>query len=153
MSGKRTEQHQCYMDLAPLFLYFVVVIMRQAKCHALCSSETVTEVKDLMSQIAKKELYDCRLYTPTPTDYENCSRSMLTCFEKEATVLIRESKELSFKLIKMLNQLAKQLQDKRLTCPACEVYKEEQANKFLDALLKTLQKMNANDCPFSQSRT
>ncbi|KAL6471099.1 hypothetical protein MHYP_G00197490 [Metynnis hypsauchen] len=149
MSGKRTEQHQCYMDFAPLILYFVVVIMRQAKCHSVCSSETVTEVKSLMSWLANKELYDCRLYTPTLSDYEqNCSKSILKCFEKEATVLIGENKK-SSKLIRMLHQLAKQLQDKGLICPACEVYKEEQALIFLDTLLQTLQKMNAkNNCSF-----
>ncbi|KAL7831805.1 hypothetical protein AOLI_G00293530 [Acnodon oligacanthus] len=150
MSGKRTEQHQCYMDFAPLILYFVVMVMRQAKCHSVCSSETVTEVKSLISKLARQELYDCRLYTPTLNDYEqNCSKSILTCFKKEATVLIGENKFLSKRIIDMLHSLSKQLQDKGQTCPACEVYKEEQARTFLDTLLKTLQKMNAkNNCSF-----
>ncbi|XP_036417131.1 interleukin 15, like [Colossoma macropomum] len=151
MSGRRTEQHQCYMDFAPLILYFVVVIMRQAKCHSVCSSETVTEVRNLMKRLPIEELNNCKLYTPTLNDYEqNCSRSMLKCFEKEAAVLITENNGIpSKKLIMMLHKLARQLQDKRLTCPACEVYKEEKAVTFLNTLLKILQKMNAkNNCSF-----
>ncbi|KAI4886498.1 hypothetical protein NFI96_024864 [Prochilodus magdalenae] len=146
MSGRRTEQHQCYMDFAPLILYLVAVIIRQARCHAVCSKESVEEVEKLLGRLTRKD--DCKLYTPTPSDYEqNCSRSLLRCFEKEATVLITENNELPKKLLNMLKKLGLQLQDKRQTCPACEVYREEEAVTFLLTLRATLQRMNSmNNC-------
>ncbi|XP_072548162.1 interleukin 15, like isoform X2 [Salminus brasiliensis] len=141
MSGRRTEQHQYYMDFAPLLLYLVAVILRQAKCHSLCTSETVAEVDKLLKNLPKMKLYDCKLYTPTLNDYRNCSKSMLECFVKETTVLSAETKE-RLKLLRMLKNLRRRLQDRKPPCPVCEFYKEEKAETFLKTLVTILQAMN-----------
>uniref|UniRef100_A0A3B1ITT9 Interleukin n=1 Tax=Astyanax mexicanus TaxID=7994 RepID=A0A3B1ITT9_ASTMX len=146
MSGRRTEQHQYYMDFTPLFLYLVAVILRQARCNLPCTKETVEEVENLLENLPKMKVYDCKLYTPTVSDFTNCSKSMLECFVKETNVLSAEIKENLQKLRRMLGNLIRRMQDKRPPCPVCEVYKEEKAETFLKNLVETLQKMNSLSC-------
>ncbi|XP_035390191.1 interleukin 15, like isoform X2 [Electrophorus electricus] len=132
------------MEATILFLYLIAVFLRQAKCLPVCSIEAVEMVKSFL-KLHPMELYDCKLYTPTLNHYENCSKSMLTCFAKEARVLIEETQKKFSALPRMLLGLRIRLQDKMKTCPDCEVYKEEKAEIFLNTLLNVLQMMNSKD--------
>lgn len=51
MTWRKTEQHQCYMDFAPVLLYLVAVILRQAWCQSACSAETVVAVSRLLNKL------------------------------------------------------------------------------------------------------
>ncbi|XP_066519616.1 interleukin 15, like isoform X2 [Hoplias malabaricus] len=140
MSGRRTEQHQYYMDFAPLLLYFAAMIIKQAKG----SLESIEEVDNLIEKLSKKELYsqDCKLYTPSVLDYRNCSKSTIECFLKEVNVLIKETNAKDQGLLTLLKKIVYQLQDKKPPCPACEVYKEQKPEDFLKSLKTILQMMN-----------
>ncbi|XP_047017115.1 interleukin 15, like isoform X6 [Ictalurus punctatus] len=118
---RRAEQHQFYMELTPLLFYFGAMVLRQAKCNSVCSSESITLVQSFLSNFSKL----------------NCSRSTLRCFEMEMIVLVGETGQIST-LPKRLNSLSRQLSDKFEHCPQCEVYKEEKAEEFLKTLLHIL---------------
>ncbi|XP_053503839.1 interleukin 15, like isoform X2 [Ictalurus furcatus] len=135
---RRAEQHQFYMELTPLLFYFGAMVLRQAKCNSVCSSESITLVQSFLSNFSKLGLNDSKLYTPTLSNYgQNCSRSTLRCFEMEMIVLVGETGQNST-LPKRLNSLSRQLSDKFERCPQCEVYKEEKAEEFLKTLLHIL---------------
>ncbi|XP_017345807.1 interleukin 15, like isoform X3 [Ictalurus punctatus] len=134
---RRAEQHQFYMELTPLLFYFGAMVLRQAKCNSVCSSESITLVQSFLSNFSKLGLNDSKLYTPTLSNYGNCSRSTLRCFEMEMIVLVGETGQIST-LPKRLNSLSRQLSDKFEHCPQCEVYKEEKAEEFLKTLLHIL---------------
>ncbi|XP_053503840.1 interleukin 15, like isoform X3 [Ictalurus furcatus] len=134
---RRAEQHQFYMELTPLLFYFGAMVLRQAKCNSVCSSESITLVQSFLSNFSKLGLNDSKLYTPTLSNYGNCSRSTLRCFEMEMIVLVGETGQNST-LPKRLNSLSRQLSDKFERCPQCEVYKEEKAEEFLKTLLHIL---------------
>ncbi|XP_017345809.1 interleukin 15, like isoform X5 [Ictalurus punctatus] len=119
---RRAEQHQFYMELTPLLFYFGAMVLRQAKCNSVCSSESITLVQSFLSNFSK---------------LQNCSRSTLRCFEMEMIVLVGETGQIST-LPKRLNSLSRQLSDKFEHCPQCEVYKEEKAEEFLKTLLHIL---------------
>ncbi|XP_060754045.1 interleukin 15, like isoform X2 [Neoarius graeffei] len=137
---RRTEEQQFYMELTPLLFYFGAMVLRQAKCNSVCSSETVHSVQEFLNKLSKMELNDFKLYTPTLSNYGNCSKSTMTCFEKEMTVLVHETEQNS-NLPTRLKKLTRYLSDKTHPCPQCEVYKEEKAEIFLNTLLHILQIM------------
>ncbi|XP_060754046.1 interleukin 15, like isoform X3 [Neoarius graeffei] len=122
---RRTEEQQFYMELTPLLFYFGAMVLRQAKCNSVCSSETVHSVQEFLNKLSKMQ---------------NCSKSTMTCFEKEMTVLVHETEQNS-NLPTRLKKLTRYLSDKTHPCPQCEVYKEEKAEIFLNTLLHILQIM------------
>ncbi|KAF4086007.1 hypothetical protein AMELA_G00101630 [Ameiurus melas] len=145
---RRAEQHQFYMEFTPLLFYFGAMVLRQAKCSSVCSSESITLVQSFLGNFSKLGLNDSKLYTPTLSNYgrlqdvvfslqQNCSRSTLRCFEMEMIVLVGETGQNST-LPKRLKSLSRQLSDKLEHCPQCEVYKEEKAEEFLKTLLHIL---------------
>ncbi|XP_053503841.1 interleukin 15, like isoform X4 [Ictalurus furcatus] len=129
---RRAEQHQFYMELTPLLFYFGAMVLRQAKCNSVCSSESITLVQSFLSNFSKLRLQDVVFSLQ-----QNCSRSTLRCFEMEMIVLVGETGQNST-LPKRLNSLSRQLSDKFERCPQCEVYKEEKAEEFLKTLLHIL---------------
>ncbi|XP_017345808.1 interleukin 15, like isoform X4 [Ictalurus punctatus] len=129
---RRAEQHQFYMELTPLLFYFGAMVLRQAKCNSVCSSESITLVQSFLSNFSKLRLQDVVFSLQ-----QNCSRSTLRCFEMEMIVLVGETGQIST-LPKRLNSLSRQLSDKFEHCPQCEVYKEEKAEEFLKTLLHIL---------------
>lgn len=70
----------------------------------------------------------------------------MNCFAVEISVLIIEAeyKPPKQNLTRMLENLTFQLNDKRNTCPQCEVYSEKNATTFLHSLLKYLEKINSS---------
>ncbi|XP_077064729.1 interleukin 15, like isoform X2 [Siphateles boraxobius] len=119
----------------------------QIKCVSICSRESVEMVEKIAVELNKVE-NDYMLYTPTlaVADYENCSRSTLTCFALELNVLfveIQSVDKLSQKLLRLLNNLKYKFQDKMKSCPDCELYQEQKAETFLEELQNFLQMMNA----------
>uniref|UniRef100_A0A673IIM5 Interleukin-21 n=1 Tax=Sinocyclocheilus rhinocerous TaxID=307959 RepID=A0A673IIM5_9TELE len=140
----RTELLHYSMHFTSLFLYLLIMLTRQIKCQ--CSKESVKMVKRITTELSKVK-NDSMLYTPTLADYENCSRSTLTCFAMEVNVLFVEiqsvAKFQSRHLPKILKLLTYKLQDKMKPCPDCELYREETAETFLETLQNVLQRMNA----------
>ncbi|XP_060744542.1 interleukin 15, like isoform X2 [Tachysurus vachellii] len=135
---RREDQHQVYMELTPLLFYIGAMVLRQAKCNSICSIETSELVEAFLLKLTKMEFNDFRLYTPTLQNYKKCSRSTLECFQKEMTVLVKETKENS-SLPKRLQDLQRRLSNKMPPCPKCEVYNETQAEIFLETLRTILQ--------------
>ncbi|CAJ1066263.1 interleukin 15%2C like [Xyrichtys novacula] len=92
---------------------------------------------------APMELLDCRLYTPTINDYQNCPQTTMKCFADEVKVLIEEWETVKdahvIRLDKMLKQLATKLPQTASECRQCELLQEEKAEKFLEYLERTLQ--------------
>ncbi|XP_062872327.1 interleukin 15, like [Trichomycterus rosablanca] len=86
----RTHLH-CSMKFTVLLFYFIVVLLRQTKCTSVCSKETIGIVQLLQNNSSNMKLYDGELYTPTVSDYMNCSMSTLNCFAKEINVFIIET--------------------------------------------------------------
>ncbi|MCJ8740048.1 hypothetical protein PDJAM_G00054330 [Pangasius djambal] len=163
MGLRRGEQHQFYMELTPLLFYLGAMVLRQAKCNSACSSETVALVQVFLENISTLELYDSKLYTPSLSNYgrlqgvvfslqQNCSRSTLKCFQKEMTVLVRETEQTS-PLPRRLDSLTRQLSDKMHPCPQCEVFKEEKAEQFLKTLHTILQIMCSIDNTMTKSES
>ncbi|XP_047676956.1 interleukin 15, like isoform X2 [Tachysurus fulvidraco] len=126
------------MELTPLLFYFGAMVLRQAKCNAQCSKETLRLVDAFRHMLPKMEFNDFRLYTPTLQNYKNCSRSTMECFAKEMIVLVSETDEAS-KLPIRLQKLQQNLSNKIPPCPKCEVYNETQAEIFLNTLITILQ--------------
>ncbi|XP_058270573.1 interleukin 15, like isoform X5 [Hemibagrus wyckioides] len=123
---RRADQHQFYMELTPLLFYFGAMVLRQAKCSSPCSLEIQNVVKSFLDVLSK---------------VQNCSRSTLKCFGKEMTVLVQETdlpQSTISTLPKRLHELARHLSDK-MPCPQCEVYKAEEAKKFLNTLMNILE--------------
>ncbi|XP_053363884.1 interleukin 15, like isoform X6 [Clarias gariepinus] len=141
---RRDDPKQFYMELTPLLFYLGAVVLRQVRCNSFCFHETLKLVELLQKDFPTTE-YDSRLYTPTLSNYENCSRSTMECFGEEMNVLLQETQKTKFlpiqKLPKRLNSLKDRLKDKVDACPKCEIYKEEDAKKFLATLLRILQLM------------
>uniref|UniRef100_A0A671S7T3 Interleukin n=1 Tax=Sinocyclocheilus anshuiensis TaxID=1608454 RepID=A0A671S7T3_9TELE len=142
----RTDLLHYSMRFTSLFLYLLIVLTRQIKCQPVCSKESVEMVKRIARELSQVK-NDSMLYTPTLADYENCSRSTLTCFALELNVLFVEiqsvAKSQSRQLSRILKTLTYKLQDKMKPCPDCEFYQEEGAETFLETLLNVLQQMNA----------
>ncbi|XP_048015746.1 interleukin 15, like isoform X3 [Megalobrama amblycephala] len=146
----RTDLLHYSMCLTSLFLYVLIMLTRQIKCQSICSRESVDMVKRITVELSKVE-NDCMLYTPTIADYENCSRSVLTCFALELNVLfveIQSVARLSQQLLRILKKLKYKLQDTMKSCPDCELYQEKKAKTFLETLQNILQRINAEKtCP------
>ncbi|XP_077064731.1 interleukin 15, like isoform X4 [Siphateles boraxobius] len=143
----RKELLHYSMCFTSLFLYLLIMLTRQIKCVSICSRESVEMVEKIAVELNKVE-NDYMLYTPTlaVADYENCSRSTLTCFALELNVLfveIQSVDKLSQKLLRLLNNLKYKFQDKMKSCPDCELYQEQKAETFLEELQNFLQMMNA----------
>lgn len=142
----RTDLLHYSMRFTSLLLYLLIMLTRQIKCHSECSKESVEIVKRITRELSQVK-NDSMLYTPTLADYENCSRSALTCFALEVNVLMVEIQSLAkfqfWQLPRILKLLAYKFQDKMKPCPDCELYKEEKAETFLETLLNVLQQINA----------
>ncbi|KAL0972823.1 hypothetical protein UPYG_G00195190 [Umbra pygmaea] len=138
LSGHYTDSH-----LFVLFLFFNAMIIKQAYGHV-----TIEMISDLrkISKDKKMVSLDSRLYTPTASDYQNCSRSTLECFSKEVDVLFSESNDpvdKSYSRLSLkLKQLAFKVQNKDKTCPHCEVYEEQPPKVFISTLTKIVQELN-----------
>ncbi|XP_058270572.1 interleukin 15, like isoform X4 [Hemibagrus wyckioides] len=133
---RRADQHQFYMELTPLLFYFGAMVLRQAKCSSPCSLEIQNVVKSFLDVLSKVRLQDVVFSLQ-----QNCSRSTLKCFGKEMTVLVQETdlpQSTISTLPKRLHELARHLSDK-MPCPQCEVYKAEEAKKFLNTLMNILE--------------
>ncbi|XP_038549917.1 interleukin 15, like isoform X5 [Micropterus salmoides] len=93
---------------------------------------------------------DCRLYTPTIDDYQNCPSSTLKCFADEIKVLIEEwstvGKIPCFTLNISLTTLASKFNQTESECRQCELFREEEAENFLKGLQLTLEMMNSQHC-------
>ncbi|XP_056329902.1 interleukin 15, like isoform X2 [Danio aesculapii] len=129
-----------------LSLYLLIMLTRQIKSQSVCSRESVEMVKQIAAKLKNVES-DCMMYTPNHANYKNCSKSTITCFAFEVSVLSVEIQveRMAFRqLQRILNRVTKRLQDEmEMNCPVCELYKEESAKTFLNSLQHILEQMNA----------
>ncbi|XP_056139821.1 interleukin 15, like isoform X1 [Lampris incognitus] len=144
-----------------------------------CGFETTQLVGELIQRVQEMEAFDSRLYTPTLDDYENCPRSTLSCFAKEAYVLNLEwptnapllqpanrttprrvagrtaahglrAPDQGASLARRLGGLGQQLQQTdRGRCEQCEAHAEEEVKVFLGRLYEVLQRINSEICSSS----
>ncbi|XP_005157574.1 interleukin 15, like isoform X1 [Danio rerio] len=143
----RTDLLYYSMLCTSLSLYLLIMLTRQIKSQSVCSRESVEMVKQIAAKLNNVE-NDCMMYTPTQANYkQNCSKSTITCFAFEVSVLSVEIQveSLAFRqLQRILNRVTKRLQDEmEMKCPVCELYKEESTKTFLNTLQHILEQMNA----------
>ncbi|XP_038549919.1 interleukin 15, like isoform X7 [Micropterus salmoides] len=114
-----------------------------------CTRDILKQVKFLV-KLAPSLSVDCRLYTPTIDDYQNCPSSTLKCFADEIKVLIEEwstvGKIPCFTLNISLTTLASKFNQTESECRQCELFREEEAENFLKGLQLTLEMMNSQHC-------
>ncbi|XP_038549922.1 interleukin 15, like isoform X9 [Micropterus salmoides] len=114
------------------------------------SDVAVFEELQQSSFCGSKKSVDCRLYTPTIDDYQNCPSSTLKCFADEIKVLIEEwstvGKIPCFTLNISLTTLASKFNQTESECRQCELFREEEAENFLKGLQLTLEMMNSQHC-------
>ncbi|XP_045930887.1 interleukin 15, like isoform X2 [Micropterus dolomieu] len=114
-----------------------------------CTRDILRQVKVLV-KLAPSLSVDCRLYTPTIDDYQNCPSSTLKCFADEIKVLIEEWRTVRilprFTLNISLTTLASKFNQTESECRQCELFREEEAENFLKGLQLTLEMMNSQHC-------
>ncbi|XP_072249015.1 interleukin 15, like [Leuresthes tenuis] len=117
-----------------------------------CSQDIILRVKLLRDKAAAERLMDCRLYTPTIQDYENCPVSTLKCYAAEIQVLTEElelsglKRFLTRKVNVQLKKLASLINQKESECRQCELFTENNVTTFLADLLSTLNMVNSQYC-------
>ncbi|XP_038549918.1 interleukin 15, like isoform X6 [Micropterus salmoides] len=115
-----------------------------------CTRDILKQVKFLVKLAPSLKSVDCRLYTPTIDDYQNCPSSTLKCFADEIKVLIEEwstvGKIPCFTLNISLTTLASKFNQTESECRQCELFREEEAENFLKGLQLTLEMMNSQHC-------
>lgn len=115
-----------------------------------CPQDIIKHVKYFSGKASALMWLDCRLYTPTTEDFQNCPISALTCFAGEIKVLIEEWVTVNVSgirrsiLNKNVEKLAKKLNEtiKESECLQCEHLKEKEAQTFLKHLQETLEMIN-----------
>ncbi|XP_041796936.1 interleukin 15, like isoform X3 [Chelmon rostratus] len=131
--------HLCFFCLSAL--------MPQPAAN-VCTKDIMKNVQFLIN--TSDLVLDCRLYTPTINDYQqNCPSATMKCFAAEISVLMEEWETIpyhGFGLDKKLEKLAKLLNQTESECHQCEFFKEQNAEKFLNNLHSTLQRMNSEHC-------
>ncbi|XP_009289920.1 interleukin 15, like isoform X2 [Danio rerio] len=141
----RTDLLYYSMLCTSLSLYLLIMLTRQIKSQSVCSRESVEMVKQIAAKLNNVE-NDCMMYTPTQANYkQNCSKSTITCFAFEVSVLSVEIQveSLAFRqLQRILNRVTKR-DEMEMKCPVCELYKEESTKTFLNTLQHILEQMNA----------
>ncbi|XP_070685786.1 interleukin 15, like isoform X3 [Pempheris klunzingeri] len=141
------------LALASVYLCLVCMLAPTPQPIAanLCTKDIIKKVQTLIGKAPKLWL-DCRLYTPSPEDYEqNCPSSTMKCFADELKVLIQEWETIGaihgFRFNTKVEKLASLLNQTKPECLRCELLKEETAETFLKGLHLTLQMMNFVHCP------
>ncbi|XP_056231113.1 interleukin 15, like isoform X3 [Seriola aureovittata] len=137
--------------LEVVFLCFVCVLSLKPQPDArICSQDIILRVEFLIKKAPNLWL-NSRLYTPNLTDYQQkCPSSTFKCFAAEIKVLTDEWKTFDnipkFKLNILLGELATSFNQTESECRQCELFKEQNAEKFLKDLLSTLQFINEQYC-------
>ncbi|XP_069017128.1 interleukin 15, like isoform X3 [Embiotoca jacksoni] len=140
--------------LVSVFLCFVCVLARPPQTTARtkrCQTQDIIQRVQILMNAAPTQSLDGRQYTPTVLNYEqNCPKTTLNCFADELKVLIDEwgvhvCSDCS-KLDLKVKKLANTNKPESPACGPCEVMPEEDAVKFLQDLITTLQLMNSK-CP------
>ncbi|XP_061638558.1 interleukin 15, like isoform X1 [Phyllopteryx taeniolatus] len=109
--------------------------------HAF-SRDAVHQVEILRRQDAAS-CADCKLYTPSVSDYKTCPKDTLKCFSAEIRVLLAEWEgSQQPDLERALWSFADQRNHSGRRCRPCELHPEEDVPRFLDQLLQTLQANN-----------
>lgn len=115
-----------------------------------CSYDLFWKVKNLANEAPNQKCLDCRLYTPTIEDYQNCPNATLRCFAGEVKVLADEwevnDKKRPKHLDKKLERLASHFNMTESGCVQCELLPEKDVENFLKDLLNTLKIMNSQYC-------
>ncbi|XP_074534768.1 interleukin 15, like [Halichoeres trimaculatus] len=131
--------------LASVYLCFFCLM---AVTQKLAAQNCIIGIRNTVRRFIERFplLLDCKLYTPSITDYQKCPRTAMKCFAEEVKVLIEEIKIVQLRrppdLNMMLNRLAERLDQTNSECPQCELLQEETAADFLKALSKTLTVMS-----------
>uniref|UniRef100_A0A3Q3MXF4 Interleukin n=1 Tax=Mastacembelus armatus TaxID=205130 RepID=A0A3Q3MXF4_9TELE len=135
-----------------VFLCFVCLLAQKPQPPArLCTNDILRRVRGLVSKAPALEWLGCRLYTPTIDDYEQkCPSSTLKCLADEIQVLTGEWGKLDklkrLNLHNNLRTLAWLVNQTESGCRQCELFKEENAERFLNDLCKILHYMNSKNC-------
>ncbi|XP_076592035.1 interleukin 15, like isoform X2 [Chaetodon auriga] len=129
--------------------FFCLSALMPQPATKVCTKDIMNNVQFLINNTSDL-LLDCRLYTPTISDYQQkCPSSTMKCFADEVKVLIEEWETVpyrGFRLNIKLEKLAKSLNQTESECLQCEFFKEQKAEKFLNDLHSTLQSMNSQHC-------
>ncbi|KAK2846550.1 hypothetical protein Q5P01_009549 [Channa striata] len=147
------------LSLVSVFLCFVrLLALTRHPVDRRCTHDLIPRVQTLIARARTLKGLDSRLYTPNITDHEQkCPSSALKCFAAEVQVLTAEWEEFGVRqdlhVDKLLRSLAKKFKQAESNCLQCELLQEENAEKFLNCLLSTLQQMNSLYCiqPTSKS--
>ncbi|XP_071352851.1 interleukin 15, like isoform X3 [Trachinotus anak] len=143
--------------LVVVFLCFVCLLSLKAQPDArICTQDIVTRVQVLIDKAPDLWL-DSKLYTPNITDYEQkCPSSTVKCFAAEIKVLTEEWNTVRriprYKLNILLGELAALFNQTESECRQCELLTEQNAEKFLQDLLLTLQMINMQYCHLSTNK-
>ncbi|XP_056231116.1 interleukin 15, like isoform X5 [Seriola aureovittata] len=121
--------------LEVVFLCFVCVLSLKPQPDArICSQDIILRVEFLIKKAPNLK----------------CPSSTFKCFAAEIKVLTDEWKTFDnipkFKLNILLGELATSFNQTESECRQCELFKEQNAEKFLKDLLSTLQFINEQYC-------
>nr|XP_049582014.1 interleukin 15, like isoform X2 [Syngnathus scovelli] len=97
---------------------------------------------------ADAQCSDCKLYTPTWSDYKTCPKDTLKCFSAEVRVLVTEWERSEGDVLKNLERGLKFLEDgphnqNQSACGPCELHPEENVQHFLRELKRILERINS----------
>ncbi|KAG7479991.1 interleukin-15 isoform X1 [Solea senegalensis] len=141
------------LALMIVILCFVCLLaLKPQPANTLCTQDTIRQVQHLITKTPDLVQLGCKLYTPTPQDYQNCPSSTFRCFADEIKVLNKEwewitVKNRGIKLNMKLKRLAESFNQKETGCRQCELLREQTAETFLSNLSTVLMMMNSQYCP------
>ncbi|XP_037123231.1 interleukin 15, like isoform X2 [Syngnathus acus] len=115
--------------------------------RAMPSLDLMEHVKELLRDDAAS-CSDCKLYTPTWSDYKTCPKDTLKCFSAEVRVLVTEWERSEGNVLKHLERGLKFLEDgphnqNQSACGPCELHPEENVQHFLQELQRILERINS----------
>ncbi|XP_077396992.1 interleukin 15, like isoform X2 [Festucalex cinctus] len=141
--------------LATVLCLAWVLLGDGARIH--CSWDLFKRVKRLMDDAAS--CADCKLYTPSISDYMTCPKDTLNCFSTEVQVLLIEWERTDEDILNVQrglmflkdqhNQLSRidvttEAHNRSETaCGPCELHPEEGVKLFLEKLLQTVEAFNS----------
>ncbi|XP_047449256.1 interleukin 15, like isoform X2 [Mugil cephalus] len=137
--------------LVGVFLCYVCLLVAEPEIRSpRCSEDIIRRLRALINGAPEKNWLACRLYTPTFPDYEKCPSTTLKCFADEVKVLCEEwevsNRKSRRNLNTMLQKLASAFNQTETDCRQCELLEEQSAEKFLNALLSTIEAINEKYC-------
>ncbi|XP_061137445.1 interleukin 15, like isoform X1 [Syngnathus typhle] len=126
----------------------ILACLLRGGARAMPSLDLMEHVKELLRDDAASQCSDCKLYTPTWSDYKTCPKDTLKCFSAEVRVLVTEWERSEGNVLKNLERGLKFLEDgphnqNQSACGPCELHPEENVQHFLKELQRILEGINS----------